>query len=218
MQGTDRRGLMLILSSPSGAGKTTLARHILKVDQHIHTSISVTTRKKRPNEIDGVHYYFTDHANFKQMIRNGEFLEYAEIFGELYGTPRKFVDQELLKGEDVLFDIDWQGNRQISAIAKEDVVSVFIFPPSKQELFNRLVKRAQDDESTIQNRMDKADDELSHWHEYDYSIINRDLVESLNKLLAILRAERLKKARRLGVTEFVQSLLTEKIDYIKVNK
>lgn len=207
-----RRGLMLVLSSPSGGGKTTLAQLLLKSDQHIRPSISFTTRKKRANEIEGVHYYFTDHETFNKMIQNNEFLEYAEVFGQMYGTPRKFVEQHLENGEDVLFDIDWQGNRSLTEIAREDTVSVFIFPPSKQELLDRLKSRGQDSNEIVKARMEKANEELSHWHEYDYSIINRDIDESLRKLLSILRAERLKKARRLGVTDFVDSLINEKVE------
>ncbi|MBA8666540.1 guanylate kinase [Holosporaceae bacterium 'Namur'] len=207
-----RRGLMLILSSPSGAGKTTLAQLLLKSDQHIRPSVSFTTRKKRTNEIEGIHYYFTDHATFKKMIEQNAFLEYAEVFGEMYGTPKKFVDQHLQNGEDVLFDIDWQGNRSLTQIAREDTVSVFIFPPSKKELLDRLKSRDQDSADVVKARMDKANEELSHWHEYDYSIINRDIDESLKKLLAILRAERLKKARRLGVTDFVNNLINEELE------
>jgi guanylate kinase len=205
-----RRGLMFVLSSPSGAGKTTLTQLLLKIDKHTHPSISVTTRKMRPGEINGVHYYFTDRESFQRMIENGEFLEYAEVFGNLYGTPKKFVEDHLTKGEDVLFDIDWQGNRSLTQNAREDVVSVFIFPPTKKELLDRLKARGQDDPETVKYRMDKANEEISHWHEYDYSVINRDVDESLKKLLSILRAERLKKARRLGIPNFVKQLIEEK--------
>ncbi len=212
MSEINRRGLMLILSSPSGAGKTTLAQLLLKSDQHIHPSISFTTRKKRANEIHGVHYYFTDKETFKKMIEADEFMEYADVFGEMYGTPKKFVEQHLANGEDVLFDIDWQGNRSLTKIAKEDSVSVFIFPPSKKELLDRLKARGQDSPEIVKARMDKANEELSHWHEYDYSIINRDVDESLKKLLSILRAERLKKARRLGIADFANNLFNEELE------
>lgn len=204
-----RRGLMLILSSPSGAGKTTLSNLVLQIDDHISQSVSYTTRNKRENEVDGEDYYFTDKATFQKMIDNNEFLEYATVFGELYGTPRKQVEDMLDVGEDVLFDIDWQGNRQLTALARDDVVSIFILPPSKHELHQRLLMRNQDSQETIQLRMMKANDEIQHWHEYDYTIINHDLDESLKKILAILRAERLKKRRRLGVVNFVKQLLTE---------
>lgn len=207
-----RRGLMLVLSSPSGAGKTTLAQLLLKVDKHLYTSISYTTRPIRNGEQHGVHYYFVDTTEFQRMIENDEFLEYAKVFGNFYGTPKKFVEEKLLEGQDVLFDIDWQGNRSLSKVAKDDVVSIFIFPPSKNELLARLKSRAQDDIKVIIDRMKQVDEEISHWHEYDYSIINRDLDESLKKILSVLRAERLKKARRLGVPRFVEKLLNEKIE------
>ncbi len=204
---------MFILSSPSGAGKTTLARMLLQKDRHLHTSISYTTRPPRPGEVHGKDYYFTDHATFKQMVKAGEFLEYAEVFGNCYGTPRHFVEQHLQRGEDVLFDIEWQGNRQLTAIARDDVVSVFIFPPSKQDLLKRLRARNQDSDEVVRHRMEKADEEIRHWNEYDYSIINREVEKSLSKLLWILRAERLKKARRLGVHDYVEHLLQETINY-----
>jgi guanylate kinase len=207
-----RRGLMLILSSPSGTGKTTLARMLLEDDEHVHTSISATTRKQRPGEVDGKHYYFIDEDKFKDMIAKNEFLEYAIVFGKMYGTPREYVENMLDKGEDVLFDIDWQGNRQLTAMARDDVVSVFILPPSMEELYGRLVKRNQDTPDVIDYRMERAGDEISHWHEYDYIIINKDLEESLDKLGSILRAERLKKARRTGLPGFVEELQAEKFD------
>lgn len=206
-----RRGLMLVLSSPSGGGKTTLAKMLLKADRHICTSISVTTRKPRSGEVEGVDYFFTDHETFKSMVQNDELLEHAEVFGNHYGIPRQFVENKLKNGQDVLFVIDWQGNRCLSAIARDDVVSVFIFPPSKQELLSRLRTRAQDGEDVISHRIQKANEEISHWHEYDYSIINKNLGDSLRKLLSILRAERLRKNRRLGVSEFVRKMIEEEI-------
>ena len=209
MEKIERRGLMLILSSPSGAGKTTLTRMLLKVDRHIHPSISYTTRPLRPGEVNGKDYYFTDRETFLKLIEENKFLEYAEVFGHLYGTPRDIVEKFLINGEDVIFDIDWQGNRSLTEMARDDVVSVFILPPSKQELKDRLVKRAQDNHETIELRLKKANAELIHWQDYDYTIVNKDLDESLKKLLAILRAERLKKARRLGVVEFVNQLISE---------
>ncbi|MBS0236204.1 MAG: guanylate kinase [Proteobacteria bacterium] len=208
-----RRGLMFILSSPSGAGKTTLARMLLQKDKHLHTSISYTTRAPRPGERDGVDYYFTDRPTFEKMIKDGAFLEYAEFVGNYYGTPLDFVEEQLKKGEDVLFDIEWRGNRQLTSIARDDVVSVFIFPPSKQELLNRLRDRKQDSDEVVRSRMERTDDDLKHWDDYDYAIINRNLDKSLSKLLWILRAERLKKARRLGVQDFVNQLLKEPINY-----
>lgn len=206
-----RRGLMLVLSSPSGAGKTTIARMLLKTDKHTHESISYTTRPKRPGEVQGRDYFFTDKDEFMRMARKGKFLEWAEVFGYLYGTPRDIVEKYLSEGEDVVFDIDWQGNRSLTKIAREDVVSVFILPPSKKELRQRLVKRAQDTHEAIEFRMKKASSELIHWQEYDYTIVNKDLDQSLKKLLSILRAERLKKARRLGVYKFVNQLIAETV-------
>lgn len=209
MEKIERRGLMLILSSPSGAGKTTLAKMLLKIDPHIHPSISYTTRPLRPGEVNGKDYYFTDRETFLKLIEENKFLEYAEVFGHLYGTPKDLVEKYLNNGEDVIFDIDWQGNKSLSEMARDDVVSVFILPPSKQELKDRLLKRAQDNHETIELRLEKANAELKHWQDYDYTIVNKDLEESLKKLLAILRAERLKKARRLGVVDFVNQLITE---------
>lgn len=204
---------MFILSSPSGAGKTTLAQMLLKVDKHLRVSVSCTTRQPRPGEVDGVHYHFVTAVQFQEMVKNEEFLEYAEVFGNFYGTPRRFVEEQLRRGEDVLFDIEWQGNRALTKTAREDVVSVFIFPPSKQELFDRLSARKQDSAEVVKYRMQKANEELSHWEEYDYSIINKELNKTLKKLLSILRAERLKKARRLGITDFVEKLQNEEVRY-----
>lgn len=211
MRKQKRRGLMLVLSSPSGAGKTTLANLLLKVDKHLHSSVSYTTRPMREGEEHGKHYYFTDKETFLKMAKEGKFLEYAEVFGNYYGTPKSLVEKYLNNGEDVIFDIDWQGNRSLSKMARADVVSVFILPPSKKELMTRLVKRAQDAHETIELRMAKANSELHHWQEYDYTIVNKDLDESLKKLLSILRAERLRKVRRQGVVEFVNKLMDEEI-------
>jgi guanylate kinase len=215
MKKPKRRGLMLVLSAPSGAGKTTLAHLLLKVDKHIHPSISYTTRAPRDGEIHGEHYFFVDEQTFLRMVKEGEFLEYVEVFGNYYGTPKHYVEQYLEKGEDVVFDIDWQGHRSLTQMARQDVVSVFILPPSKKELLERLQRRAKDTNETIELRMRKANSELQHWQEYDYSIVNKDLDESLKKLLAILRAERLKKTRRLGIFEFVNKLISESIDEAK---
>ena len=202
---------MLVLSSPSGAGKTTLANLLINTDKHIHTSISYTTRLPRLGEVDGKDYYFVDKKTFHQMIDNEQFLEYAEVFGNLYGTPRKLVENYLTKGEDVIFDIDWQGHRSLKKLASADVVSVFILPPSKKELSERLIKRAQDASETIEFRLQKANSELVHWQEYDYTIVNKKLSQSLKKLLWILRAERLRKQRRRGVIDFVNQLIDETI-------
>lgn len=198
-----------MISSPSGAGKTTLANLMLKSDQHTHPSISYTTRAPRPGEVHGRDYYFTDEATFRFMESEDKFLESAEVFGNLYGTPRDLVESYLTNGEDMIFDIDWQGHRSLKAIAPTDVASIFLLPPSKTELKQRLCKRAQDIDETIDLRMQKANSELKHWEEYDYVIVNKDLDESLKKLLAILRAERLRKNRRLGLFGFVQQMIDE---------
>ena len=207
-----RRGLMFVLSAPSGTGKTTMAKRLLSIDQHIHLSISVTTRKPRPGELDGIDYYFVSHDEFKSMVANGDLLEYAEVFGNFYGTPRSKVEEYLNKGEDLLFDIEWQGHRQLVSSARQDVASVFILPPTKTELLNRLCLRNSDCSKTITTRMEHVNFELSHWHEYDYHIINRNLDESVEKLHAVLRAERLKKTRRTGLAGFVGELLREEIN------
>lgn len=209
----DRRGLMLVLSSPSGAGKTTIAKTLLKTDPYVTSSISYTTRLKRPNEIDGKDYNFVTVEEFKEMIRNSEFLEYAEVFGHFYGTPKKAVEDYLKSGVDVIFDIDWQGTRALTEKVRQDVVSVFILPPSKQELYHRLKMRKQDSEEIIKFRMERSSTEIAHWKEYDYTIINHDVDESMLKINAILRAERLKKARRLGVENFANNLIAEKVEY-----
>jgi guanylate kinase len=211
-QKIERRGLMLVLSSPSGAGKTTLANLLLKTDEHTHPSISYTTRAPRPGEINGIHYHFTDFNTFQKMVDAGEFLEYAEVFGNYYGTPKSLVEEYLSKGEDVIFDIDWQGNRSLTDNARGDVVSIFILPPSKPELKKRLIKRAQDASETIELRMQKANSELQHWQEYDYIIVNKELNSSLEKMLSILRAERLQKHRRLGLYQFVNDLMEQPHD------
>ena len=203
---------MFVLSAPSGTGKTTMARKLMEIDDHIHWSVSITTRQMRNGEKDGIDYHFVSHDEFKAMVTNGEMLEYAEVFGNFYGTPRAQVEEFLNAGEDVIFDIEWQGHRQLVSSAREDVASVFILPPTKKELMNRLQLRNTDCLDTINKRMDHANFELSHWHEYDYHIINRNLDESVEKLYAVLRAERLKKNRRLGLAAFVGDLLREELN------
>ena len=200
-----RRGLMLVLSSPSGAGKTTLSRMLL-ADPAVSLSVSVTTRPQRPAEQEGEHYHFIDKARFDAMVSNGALLEWAEVFGHRYGTPRAPVERALAAGRDVLFDIDWQGTQQMREKARGDLVSVFVLPPSAQELARRLHTRAQDSEEVIRSRMAKAADEMSHWAEYDYAIINRDIATSLIQLKSILTAERLKRERQYGLAEFVKAL------------
>ena len=203
-----RRGLMLVLSSPSGAGKTTLSRMLLD-DPAVDLSISVTTRPRRPAEEDGVHYHFIDRARFDAMVRNRELLEWAEVHGNCYGTPRAPVERVLAAGRDVLFDIDWQGTQQVREKARSDLVSVFVLPPSAPELARRLHTRAQDSEEVIRSRMAKAADEMSHWAEYDYVIVNRDLTDAFAELRAILAAERLKRERQTGLSAFVRSVQAE---------
>ena len=201
-----RRGLMLVLSSPSGAGKTTISRRLLDLDPNITLSVSVTTRPMRPGETPGVHYYFVDMPEFERMAGEGELLEHARVFGNCYGTPRSTVEKALGAGRDVLFDIDWQGTQQLAANARADLVSVFVLPPSGAELERRLRTRAQDSAEVIAQRMAKASDEISHWGEYDYVIVNNDVDESVVAVQAILRAERLRRARQVGLPDFVQSV------------
>jgi guanylate kinase len=201
-----RRGLMLVLSSPSGAGKTTLSRMLLTEERSITLSISVTTRPRRPGEVHGRHYHFIDRARFDELRKSGELLEYAEVFGNLYGTPRKPVEKALRQRRDVLFDVDWQGTKQLRKRAPKDLVSVFILPPSSGELARRLHTRAQDNRKVIRARMAKAAGEMSHWRDYDYVIVNRDRDRALGELRAILAAERLKRGRQTGLLAFVRSL------------
>ena len=201
-----RRGLMLVLSSPSGAGKTTLSRQLLENDPHIELSVSCTTRAKRPGEKDGVDYKFLDTASFRGMVDRGEFLEHARVFDHYYGTPRAPVEKALDAGRDVLFDIDWQGTQQLKEKGREDLVTVFILPPSTRDLERRLITRAQDSPDIVARRMAKAADEMSHWAEYDYVFINRDIATSLIELKSILTAERLKRERQFGLSAFVKAL------------
>lgn len=203
----ERRGLMYVLSSPSGAGKTTLAERLLKGDARIKLSISATTRKPRPGEVDGKDYYFVSEAEFLRMRDNNEFLEWANVFGNYYATPRAKVFDQLKTGVDVLFDIDWQGAQQLDAVAGGDVVKVFILPPSRAELERRLRARNQDPEDVVRGRMAKADSEMSHWAEYDYVIINYDLDESEEMLRAILLAERLRRRRQTGLAGIVKKMI-----------
>ena len=201
-----RRGLMLVLSSPSGAGKTTLSRRLLEVDPSIQLSVSATTRPQRPSEVNGRDYHFVDDARFDAMVRRGDLLESAEVFGYRYGTPRAPVDEALSQGHDVLFDIDWQGTQQLREKARHDLVSVFLLPPTAEELERRLHTRAQDNDEVIRARMAKAADEMSHWAEYDYVVINADLDQAFAQIHAILLAERLKRERQPGLSAFVRGL------------
>ena len=201
-----RRGLLLVMSSPSGAGKTTLSRMLLAADNNVTMSVSVTTRGPRPGEVEAKDYYFISKERFAQMRDRRELLEWAEVFGNHYGTPRKAVDDALAKGRDVLFDIDWQGTQQLAQAMEDDLVRIFILPPSADELQNRLINRAQDTSSVVAKRMAEASREISHWPEYDYVIVNDELEDSLAQVMAILRAERLRRRRRVGLTEFVRGL------------
>lgn len=201
-----RRGLMLVLSSPSGAGKTTLSRQLLDNDKQIQLSVSATTRARRSGEKDGVDYHFVDTPTFSGMVERSEFLEHARVFDHFYGTPMAPVEAALMDGRDVLFDIDWQGTQQLKEKAGSDLVTVFILPPSTRDLERRLITRAQDSMEVVQKRMAKAADEMSHWAEYDYQIINRDIATSLMELKSILTAERLKRERQVGLSNFVKAL------------
>ncbi|WP_244491298.1 guanylate kinase [Bosea sp. Root381] len=205
-----RRGLMLILSSPSGAGKSTLTRN-LKSENNLDLSVSVTTRAKRPSEIDGVHYRFIERPAFDQMKQHNELLEWAEVHGNGYGTPRKEVEASLAAGRDVLFDIDWQGTQQIVTKARADVVTIFILPPSMAELRSRLVRRAEDAPEVIAKRLDNARDEIARWNKYDYVIVNDDLQAAYESVKSILTAERLKRERATGLSDFVTTLLAEEL-------
>jgi len=201
-----RRGLMLVLSSPSGAGKTTISRTLLDTDANLSMSISVTTRSPRPSERDGVDYHFISHEDYRAMVAEDALLEHAKVFDHYYGTPRADVERSLKAGRDVLFDIDWQGTQQLREAAEDDLVTVFILPPSTPELERRLRARAQDSDETVRSRMAKAADEMSHWAEYDYIIVNRDLDESVRQTQAILAAERLRRHRLIGLNQFVRDL------------
>jgi guanylate kinase len=204
--GIARRGLMLVLSSPSGAGKTSISRALLEREHNLVMSVSVTTRPKRPGEVSGRDYVFIDNESFGLMINRGELLEHAKVFGHYYGTPRAEVEAALAAGRDVLFDIDWQGTQQLREAARADLVAVFILPPSTRELEKRLKTRAQDSAKVVAERMAKAADEMSHWPEYDYVVVNRELDESVAAVEAILAAERLRRDRQIGLNDFVKSL------------
>jgi guanylate kinase len=202
----ERRGLMFVLSSPSGAGKTTLSRLLIERMPGLRMSVSVTTRAKRPGEIDGKDYLFVDKARFEQMTKRHELLEWATVFDNRYGTPRAPVEAALSKGQDVLFDIDWQGTQQLREKARADVVSVFILPPSAADLERRLHTRAQDSDAVIRGRMGRASHEMSHWAEYDYIVINHDIDAAFAEVQSILKAERLKRERQVGLSGFVRAL------------
>lgn len=203
-----RRGLMLVLSSPSGAGKSTLTRNLVDLNRdELILSISVTTRARRHSEVDGVHYWFIDEATFQRMRESGDLLECAEVHGNNYGTPRGPVEKALAEGRDVLFDIDWQGARQLAEKMPDDIVSVFILPPSMAELKARLERRAEDTPDVIARRLIAARDEIGHWQEYDYVVVNEDLQQALGEVEAILSAERLKRGRRVGISGLIKRLV-----------
>lgn len=205
-----RRGLMYVLSSPSGAGKTTITRELLKNNSDIVVSVSATTRPRRAGEVHTQDYFFVTPEEFRDMVDNGEMLEHAKVFGNYYGTPRKPVEQALSDGKDVIFDIDWQGTQQLSEMVREDLVTVFILPPSRKELEKRLRTRSRDtkeSEEDIRRRMAKASDEMTHYSEYDYVIINNDINETIRLAQLILDAERLKRRRAIGLTDLVRGLI-----------
>ena len=203
----NRKGLMLVLSSPSGAGKTTICKEILKKIKELKLSISYTTRPKRKSEVDGLDYFFISEKKFKELQAKDFFIENAKVFDHLYGTPKNFVEKNLLKGVDVLFDIDWQGAQKLSNFSKTDIVSVFILPPSNKILKERLKKRNEDSLEIVNKRMSKAKSEISHWIEYDYVLINEDLVTCTNEIVTILKAERKKRERQKFIFTFVEKLL-----------
>lgn len=200
------KGLMLVLSSPSGAGKSSICNSLLKLDKNLFLSISTTTRKKRPNEISGKDYNFVTVTEFKKKLNKNNFLEHASVFDNFYGTDKSFVENKINQGKDLLFDIDWQGAQQLREKMREDIVSVFILPPSKKELESRLKKRGQDANEVVKKRMDGASSEITHWAEYDYVIINDDLNDSVKTVLGILKAERMKRIRQIGLGKFVRSI------------
>jgi guanylate kinase len=206
LDGVERRGLMFVLSSPSGAGKTTMSRLLMQRMPNMKMSVSVTTRPKRPGEIEGRDYRFIDKASFEDMAKRGDLLEWATVFDNRYGTPRQPVEDALSSGHDVLFDIDWQGTQQLRERARADVVSVFLLPPSVDALEMRLHSRAQDSDEVIHDRMSRAGHEMSHWAEYDYVVVNSDLTEAYEKIEMILQSERLRRERQLWLSSFVRKL------------
>jgi guanylate kinase len=206
-----RRGLMLVLSSPSGAGKSTIARNLLESDKAFELSVSVTTRPRRGSEIDGRHYHFRSKRDFDNMLENDELLEWAEVHGNFYATPRGPAETAMAEGRDMLFDIDWQGATQLREKMRGDIVSIFILPPSMAELKDRLKRRAEDQDAVIETRLRNARDEIEHWGEYDFVVINDDLDHAFNEVVAIVTAERLRRDRRPGLFDFVSGLMDEKI-------
>ena len=201
-----KKGVMLVLSSPSGAGKSSICKSLMSLDKNLSLSVSTTTRKIRPNEESGEDYIFVSTEEFKKMLSNNHFLEYANVFDNYYGTVRSLVENKINNGQDLIFDIDWQGAQQLREKMRENVVSIFILPPSKKELERRLKSRGQDSGAVVKKRMDGASAEITHWAEYDYVIINEDLNKSVNAVLGILKAERMKRIRQVGLAQFVRSI------------
>ena len=201
-----KKGVMLVLSSPSGAGKSSICKSLMSLDKNLSLSVSTTTRKKRPNEKSGEDYIFVSTEEFKNMLSNNNFIEYANVFDNYYGTVKSLVDNKINNGQDLIFDIDWQGAQQLREKMRENVVSIFILPPSKKELERRLKSRGQDSDEVVKKRMDGASAEITHWAEYDYVIINEDLNKSVNAVLGVLKAERMKRIRQVGLAEFVRSI------------
>lgn len=207
--GLKRRGLMYVLSSPSGAGKTTITRALLKQNENLIISVSATTRQRRAGEVNGQDYIFVDIPEFNKMVDDGDMLEHAKVFGNYYGTPRQPVEDALAAGKDVIFDIDWQGTQQLREMARDDLVTVFILPPSSRELENRLRNRSKDTletETQIRDRMSKANDEMTHYLEYEYVLINKDIDHTILQAQMILDAERLKHSRLSGLNEFIRGV------------
>ena len=202
----NKKGVMLVLSSPSGAGKSSICKSLMNLDTNLSLSISTTTRKKRPNEKSGEDYIFVTTEEFKKMLSNDHFLEHASVFDNYYGTDKSLVEKKINNGKDLIFDIDWQGAQQLREKMREDIVSIFILPPNKQELERRLKSRGQDSDEVVKKRMDGASAEITHWAEYDYVVINEDLNQSVNAVLGILKAERMKRTRQKGLVEFVRSI------------
>ena len=200
------KGLMLVLSSPSGAGKSSICRALLDLDKNLYLSISTTTRKKRPNEVSGIDYNFVTLDEFEYKLSKNNFIEHAKVFNNFYGTDKSIVENKINEGKDLLFDIDWQGAQQLREKMREDIVSVFILPPSKKELERRLKERGQDTDEVVKERMSEATAEITHWAEYDYVIINEDLNLSVKTVLGILHSERMKRIRQIGLGEFVRSI------------
>mgnify|MGYP006103499925 FL=1 len=201
-----KKGVMLVLSSPSGAGKSSICKSLMSLDTNLSLSISTTTRKKRPNENSGEDYFFVSTKKFKEMLSNNHFLEHASVFDNYYGTDKSLVEKKINNGEDLIFDIDWQGAQQLREKMREDIVSIFILPPNKKELERRLKSRGQDSAEVVKKRMDGASAEITHWAEYDYVVINEDLNQSVKAVLVILKAERMKRTRQEGLVEFVRSI------------